>query len=189
MARLRKASAKRDRKGTAVAQFTPREAGRRRRGWRRNEGWRPFRHRPPQRLVHGRPTRGNRNGQHTGHWHRGAVRGPGLHFLRGESRPPVVARPPQVAGVPPSSVRWLSAALSLVKTRRAPLTLWKRRLWLSDTFRGRRGVRSAGKSAALSERLLSVFLLFILSVPVHAPRSRAARWHAPHSCRAGLLQS
>ena len=135
-------------------------AGRRRRGWRRNEGWRPFRHRPPQRLVHGRPTRGNRNGQHTGHWHRGAVRGPGLHFLRGESRPPVVARPPQVAGVPPSSVRWLSEALSLVKTRRAPLTLWKRSVWLSDTFRGRRGVRSAGKSAALSERLLFVFLLY-----------------------------
>ena len=46
------------------------------------------------------------------------------------------------------------------KTRRAPLTLWKRRLWLSDTFRGRRGVRSAGKSAALSEWLLFVFLLY-----------------------------
>ena len=30
-------------------------------------------------------------------------------------------------------------ALPLSKTRRAPLTLWKRRLWLSDTFRSRRG--------------------------------------------------
>ena len=134
--------------------------GRRKSGRPCNGGWRPFRHRSPRPQERESPIRGTDTQRQTGQLDRGEYRGRGLHFLRGESQPPVAARPPRAVGLLPSSARRLLEAPSLVKSAKSAADYWKRRLWLSDTFRGRRGVSSAGKSAALSERLLFVFLLY-----------------------------